>query len=66
MFVPTWLMILVIAILLAVVCWALLLATGRNPLPFPDPGSRIFTATSPQAKEAITSLQNPSYQLRLS
>jgi len=29
------------------------LASGRNPLPFPDRGSRIFAAASPEAKAAI-------------
>ncbi|MCM2257501.1 MAG: hypothetical protein NDJ94_17835 [Vicinamibacteria bacterium] len=27
-----------------------------NPLPFPDPGSRIFSASSPEAKAAVVAL----------
>jgi hypothetical protein len=36
--------------------WTYLLASGRNPLPFPDRGSRIFSAASAEAKEAIVAL----------
>jgi len=38
------------------IVWAVLLASGRNPLPFPDPGSRIFTASSAEAKDAVVTL----------
>lgn len=59
MFVPKWLPGLVCAVfaLFAVlVAWTSLLTVDRNPLPFPDRGSRIFTAPSPEAKAAIVAL----------
>lgn len=52
MFVPLW--ILVPAALVLV--WALFAANGRNLLPFPDPGSRIFSAASPTAQDAVVTL----------
>jgi len=36
--------------------FAFLLAADRNPLPFPDRGSRIFAASSPAAKDAVVEL----------
>jgi len=56
MFVPTWLLVLVALLFIALATWSLLLAKGRNPLPFPDPGSRIFSAASAEAKDAIVAL----------
>jgi hypothetical protein len=56
MFVPIWLLLIVGVIVLAGVGWTCLLARGRNPLPFPDRGSRIFAASSPAAKAAIVEL----------
>lgn len=56
MFVPTWLVVLSVACFAILAGWSFLLAKGRNPLPFPDQGSRIFAAASPEAKDAITSL----------
>ena len=53
MFVPVWLLVLSGVLCLALAVWSFLLATGRNPLPFPDPGSRIFTAASAEAKDAF-------------
>jgi hypothetical protein len=49
MFVPLW----VLAPLVLLLVWALFAANGRNLLPFPDPGSRIFAARSPAAQDAI-------------
>jgi len=49
MFVPLWLLI-PLALVLA---WALFAVNGRNLLPIPDPGSRIFAATSPAAQDAV-------------
>jgi hypothetical protein len=44
----------VLALLVAVLAgWAALLAQGRNPLPVPDPGSRVFAAASPEARAAV-------------
>lgn len=56
MFLPTWLVILGAVLITGLTVWSYLLASGRNPLPFPDPGSRIFTAASPEAKEAVVEL----------
>lgn len=44
--------------------WTFLLATGKNPLPFPDPGSRIYTAASPEGKDAIVELFVPPWHKR--
>lgn len=56
MFIPKWLLLTGLALVLALVAWAVLAVSGRNPLPFPDPGSRIFTAASPEAKDALVEL----------
>lgn len=56
MFIPIWLLLLAVALVAALIGWALLAASGRNPLPFPDRGSRIFSAASPEAKAAIVEL----------
>lgn len=56
MFVPKWLIALVCLAVAVLVAWTWLLATNRNPLPFPDRGSRIFTTPSPEAKEAVVAL----------
>ncbi|MGY6635507.1 MAG: hypothetical protein ACXIUO_00040 [Erythrobacter sp.] len=54
--VPKWAIALnlVVVVLLAGFAWSL--ATLRNPLPWPDHGSRIFPASSPQAKAALVEL----------
>jgi hypothetical protein len=56
MFVPIWLLAFVSIVVVAGAVWTFLLVQGRNPLPFPDRGSRIFAATSPDAKMAIVEL----------
>lgn len=56
MYVPKWLLVLMGLLIIVPTAWAVLLATGRNLLPFPDPGSRIFTTASPEAKDAIVAL----------
>ena len=56
MFIPKWLLLPGLLLVLALVTWALLAVSGRNPLPFPDPGSRIFAAASPEAKDALVEL----------
>ena len=56
MYIPKWGLALAALIFLGVAAWAGLMAAGRNPLPFPDPGSRIFAASSPDAKQAIVDL----------
>jgi len=56
MFIPIWLLAIALPVLAAMVGWTVLAASGRNPLPFPDRGSRIFSAASPEAKDVIVSL----------
>jgi hypothetical protein len=56
MFVPTWLVVLAGVLFIGLATWSFLLAKGRNPLPFPDRGSRIFSAASAEAKDAIVGL----------
>lgn len=56
MFIPVSLLIGVALVILVLLSWACLVAWGRNPLPFPDRGNRIFSAASLPAKEAIVDL----------
>lgn len=56
MFVPIWLLILLLVVIGGVLAWLVLAAIDRNPLPFPDRGSRIFTASSPEGKAAMIDL----------
>lgn len=56
MFVPLWLGLPALVLVLLLIAWLTLLIRGRNPLPFPDVGSRIFTAASPAAKATIVDL----------
>jgi hypothetical protein len=53
MSVPLWLGVPALVIVLLMVAWCALILAGRNPLPFPDVGSRIFSAASPAAKATI-------------
>ena len=43
MFVPVWVVVVVAVVVAGVVAWLAAFLRGRNPLPFPDLGSRIFT-----------------------
>jgi hypothetical protein len=54
--IPVWVVGLFAALFVAMSAGLALLLADRNPLPFPDPGSRIFSAASPQAKDAIVEL----------
>jgi hypothetical protein len=56
MFIPMWLVVLVLVLVIGLATWSFLLATDRNPLPFPDRGSRIFSASSAGAKDAVVDL----------
>ena len=56
MYIPKWIVMLTLFLIVGIGTWAFLLATGRNPLPFPDHGSRIFSAASPKAKDAVVAL----------
>jgi hypothetical protein len=56
MYIPTWLLVVASLLIIGLAVWSFLLATGRNPLPFPDRGSRIFSAASSEAKDAVVAL----------
>jgi hypothetical protein len=56
MFIPAWLLVLACLLVAVFAAWAWRAMTGRNPLPFPDPGSRIFAAASAEAKDAVVAL----------
>ena len=56
MFVPLWLLLPLAVLLVGLAGWVVMLARGRNPLPVPDPGSRIFAAASPEAKVAVVAV----------
>ena len=56
MYIPKWGVALAAFVFLAVLTWAALMAAGRNPLPYPDTGSRIFVAASPESKQVIVDL----------
>ena len=56
MFIPFWALIVLSLLAVGFVIWVVLLVMGRNPLPFPDFGSRIFSASSAGGKEAIVEL----------
>jgi len=51
-YVPLWILVPAVVFVL----WALFAVNGRNLLPFPDPGSRIFLAASPAAQDAVVTL----------
>ena len=53
MFIPKWILLLISFLMASLIFWLVLIALGRNPLPFPDNGSRIFSAASAEGKDAI-------------
>ncbi len=56
MFIPLWVLAVVGGVGALFVVWALFAVNGRNLLPFPDPGSRIFAARSHAAQDAVVAL----------
>ena len=56
MYIPLWLLVPVGILIVVFGGWTCLLVMGHNPLPFPDPGSRIFSASSPEAKDTVVEL----------
>jgi hypothetical protein len=56
MFIPIWVLLIISLLLAGLVVWTVLLVIGRNPLPFPDFGSRIFSASSAEGKDAVVEL----------
>ncbi|MEJ7623466.1 MAG: hypothetical protein WKF34_05695 [Pyrinomonadaceae bacterium] len=56
MFIPKWILLLISFLMASLIVWLVLIVIGRNPLPFPDNGSRIFSAASAEGKDAIVEL----------
>ena len=56
MYIPAWILVGVLFLVGSLVVWLIAIVRGRNPLPFPDHGSRIFTTPSAEAKAAIVAL----------
>ena len=56
MFIPKWILLLISFLMASLIVWLVLIVLGRNPLPFPDNGSRIFSAASAEGKDAIVEL----------
>lgn len=56
MFIPKWLLALIVLLFGGMATFTVLLVIDRNPLPFPDRGSRIFSAASPEGKDAVVAL----------
>tara|TARA_R110000787_G_scaffold203779_1_gene314216 strand:+ start:27212 stop:27709 length:498 start_codon:yes stop_codon:yes gene_type:complete len=56
MFIPVWLIVIASIFTAFFIAWSILAANGRNPLPFPDRGSHIFAAASPEAKDILVAL----------
>ena len=56
MHVPKWAIAINLIVVLLLATWATTLSLGKNPLPWPDPGSRIFSAASPEGKAAMVEL----------
>jgi hypothetical protein len=56
MFIPLWVLAVLGSVVALFATWALFAVNGRNLLPFPDPGSRIFAARSPAAQDALVAL----------
>lgn len=54
--IPVWVIGVFSALFVVMAAWLALLLADRNPLPFPDPGSRIFSAASPEAKDVVVEL----------
>lgn len=56
MHLPRWLVAFFANLFIAQLAVLTLIMEGRNPLPFPDHGSRIYSAASPEAKAAVVEL----------
>jgi len=56
MHLPKWFVAFFTVLFVAQVLVLTLIMQGRNPLPFPDHGSRIFSAATPEAKQAVVEL----------
>lgn len=56
MFIPLWLVVVFGLLFLSLAALLAAIVRGRNPLPFPDNGSRIFATPGSEAKRAIVDL----------
>ena len=66
MLVPGWMIAASLFLMVLVLVWAMLVALRRNPFPIPDPGSRIFSAASIEAKDALCAAPIPRAEESLS
>lgn len=57
MFISLPLLLAAAFLLMALAFWCVPLVAGRNPVPFPDRGWRIFSAVSPHGQDAIVALR---------
>ena len=56
MYLPTWIIVSVLLVIAILGVWLIAILRGRNPLPFPDLGSRIFSTPSAEAKATVVAL----------
>lgn len=56
MFIPIWIILLIGSFAVILIAWTAMLVMRRNPFPFPDFGSRIFSASSVDGKAAVVEL----------
>jgi hypothetical protein len=56
MYIPAWIIVGVLFVVAGLSAWLIAFLRTRNPLPFPDLGSRIFTTPSAEAKAAVVAL----------
>jgi len=66
MLVPGWMIAASLFLMVLVLVWAMLVALRRNPFPIPDPGPRIFSAASIEAKDALCAAPIPRAEESLS
>jgi hypothetical protein len=58
MFVPKKILALTLTVILLILGWSVTVAADRNPLPFPDRGYQVFTASSPDGMDAMVSVMS--------
>ncbi|HSJ24580.1 MAG TPA: hypothetical protein VK929_07935 [Longimicrobiales bacterium] len=56
MFIPRPILAMALLAIALLAGWSAAMAANRNPLPFPDRGYQVFTATGPEAMDALAEL----------
>lgn len=56
MLIPRWVLVSMFLVFLGVAGWAVSIARGQNPLPFPDRNYAVFSTPSSEAQRAIVDL----------